>query len=310
MKEKKIYILYLLISIVMFSTSEVVSKPITGTINASILTFYRFFIGGIVLLPFGMVDFKRHHVCVTGTLLLQFLSLGILLVVVSMTLCQIGLQMCEASVVAVLYSLNPIFLSFFSVYILKEKLTRRKKIGLLIGVIGVIVSCLHLFIGEFKVGMTYILGIVLVVLAMFALSLYTIFTKKISRETGSCGCVSLNSILGSFILLLFIFFTGAKKTNPLYFDVKSIWPQFLYICIFVTGVAYYLFYNGIAHLNTSVSSMIFFLKPPLASLFASIFLHEKITVNIIIGIILIFCGVGISRNNNIWNKTYESLKIL
>ena len=113
------YFLYLLCGVLMFATFEVVSKSTGGYISASQLTFYRFLIGGVILLPFALRDLKVHHIRFSPKLILTFLVTGFLLVFISMNLCQVGLSHTSASLVAVLFSSNPLFVSLFSSMILK-----------------------------------------------------------------------------------------------------------------------------------------------------------------------------------------------
>lgn len=63
------------------------------------------------------------------------------------------------------------------------------------------------------------------------------------------------------------------------------------VAIFVTGIAYYFYFDALSNLDTSISSMSFFIKPPLASFMCYLLLHEEITINSIIGIVVIFIGV-------------------
>jgi drug/metabolite transporter (DMT)-like permease len=295
MLKKLRYPLELLLAVLMFSTFEVASKSMHGHITAPQLTFYRFLIGGLVLLPFGLKDLRRHHKKFSLKLFGLFLVMGFLLVTVSMNVCQIGLQFSSASIVAVLFSSNPLFISLFSAVILHEKLTLPKVVGLVVGIVGVCVTVGNIIRDPSSVNREFIFGIVLVLLAMLVFSVYTVFNKKLSVQMGSCGCIALSSILGAVTLLPVVISSKARTgINPFFFDGSSVWLQFLYISIFTTGIAYFFYYDGLSHLDTSTSSMSFFIKPPLASVLAAIFLNEPITVNLVAGIVLILAGVTLS----------------
>ncbi len=285
----KIYIFYLMIAILAFSSFEVSSKLIGSQINPTQLTFFRFLIGGLILLPFTIRNIRKNKIAFTKKDFFILLLLGFMLVFVSMNMAQYGIVYTAASVSAVIFSSNAIFVSLFSAILLKEALTWKKVLGLLIGAAGLVITFGNIFSGQ-EISPTYILGIVLVVTSMLVFSLYTVLSKKTAKKIGSLTVTSLSSILGSLTLLPLMAATGV---NPFDFDLLSILPQFLYICIFVTGIAYYCYFEAIAHLDTSLGSMTFFIKPPLASILAAAFLGEVITSNIIIGIVLILIGMFI-----------------
>jgi Permeases of the drug/metabolite transporter (DMT) superfamily len=301
MLKKYKYPIRLLLGVLMFSTFEVTSKAMHGHITATQLTFYRFLIGGVILLPFGIRDLKKHQIKFTPKLLLTFIVMGFLLVTISMNVCQIGLQMSSANIVAVLFSSNPLFISLFSALILREKLSPNKIAGLLIGIAGVVVTCGNIIKDPSSVDAGFMMGVLLVLIAMLVFSFYTVFNKKLSLKMGSCGCLSLSTTLGALTLLPVMINQGVRAGfNPFVFEFTKIWPQFLYISIFVTGLAYYFYYDSMANMDTSISSMSFFVKPPLASILAAFFLNEKITANIILGIILIFLGVIVSTRRGVF----------
>lgn len=289
------YIIYLALAIFMFSTFEVVCKSAKSAISPSQLTFYRFFIGGIILLPFAIRDMRKKKLRLNAKMLLTFTGMGTLLVALSMTLSQIGIAYSTASLTAVLFSSNPLFISLFSCLLLKEQLTSGKLIGLFIGIAGLCVVTADIFITPYQVTPQFILGAVLILIAMLIFSFYSVLNKKLTPHYSTFICVSFASILGSIVLFVFSCIRDIPAgINPLAFDFAAIVPQFLYICIFTTGLAYYFYYDALANLDTGLSSMSFFVKPPLASLLAAVFLKEKITPNLIAGIILILLAVFIS----------------
>lgn len=301
-KTKK-YVIYLIIAILMFSTFEVVSKTTKDFITPTQMTFYRFIIGGIVLLPFAIRDMKRNHIKFNAKFFITFIFMGALLVVFSMNLCQMGINYSSASLTAILFSSNPLFISLFSSFILKEQLTSGKIAGLILGIIGLFVTCIHIILAPYTISPLFILGVILIIMAMLIFSFYTVINKTLKPKYGTFVCTSFSSIFGGLILMLIAVIQGTQAhTNPFIFNITDILPQFLFICIFNTGLAYFFYFDALSNLDTSISSMSFFIKPPLASILAAWVLHESITWNIILGIILILCSVFVSINFNAIKK--------
>lgn len=286
------YVISLIISILIFSTFEVVCKKAGGNISPSQLTFYRFLIGGIILLPFAIIEIKKMKLKLRLKDFSIFLLFGFLLVFCSMNLSQLGIQYSNASISAVLFSSNPLFISLFSVPLLKEKMTAPKLIGLIIGIIGLVTTCLHLFV-DASVPDTFMLGVLFILISMLLFSFYTVINKKLSKNYSSIITLSFSSIFGAITMLPLIFIQS-DSPYPLAFNFTAIIPEFLYLSIFGTGLAYYFYFNALAHLNTSAGSMTFFVKPGIASILSAVVLSEKITPDIIIGIILILAGLYVS----------------
>ncbi|NLO03966.1 MAG: EamA family transporter, partial [Bacteroidales bacterium] len=89
---------------------------------------------------------------------------------------------------------------------------------------------------------------------------------------------------------------------PLFsFDV-SVLPQMLYITLMLTIAAYFLFLFGLKFLPAGTGSLIFFAKPPLAILWAYLFLHETITIPFLIGSFIIMAGIAIYNYDLIRNS--------
>ena len=145
------YIL-LAVTILMFSTLEVVTGTLKNLINPLQLTFLRFFIGGVVMLP--LVIKKREKVQAKD--LLFFLALGILNIFISMGSLQYAITMGKASTAAILISSNPIFVMLFSSIILKEKVTYNRVVCMLLFHIpeGTIIRILY--VGVFVSGIAYV----------------------------------------------------------------------------------------------------------------------------------------------------------
>ena len=290
--KKANYIICLISSILIFSTFEVVCKKVGGYISPTQLTCYRFFIGGLILLPFSIRELKIRDMHLKSKDYLLFLFFGFLLVSCSMTLSQLGIQYSNASISAVLFSSNPLFISLFSVPFLNEKMTVPKFVGLIIGILGLITTCLHLFT-DTSISDHFILGVVLIIISMLIFSFYTVINKKLSKNYSSIITLSFSSIFGALTMIPLLFIQS-NGTNPLIFSFSEIVPEFLYLSILGTGLAYFFYFDALAHLNTSAGSMCFFVKPAIASILSFIVLSEKITPNIIVGIILILIGLYVS----------------
>lgn len=290
--------LTLLIGIFLMSTTEVALKLINSPqINSFQLTFYRFIIGGLFLFAlanktdFKKILLKRHFMLLSG--------LSIIFIILSMSFYQIAIQQYLASIVAIIFSLNPIFSSLFDYVLFHKIISRKLGISLAVAVLGmmIIIWSNHYFIFS---------GLIFATLSSILFGLYSTLSKEYiyKNHSDSITVTSQVFLLGSLYLLILheIIIISYHSQN---FAVKflgqslllKITPHsllaILYAGIIVTAGGFTV-YSIATHKSPSVSHIIFFLKPAIAPIFVTILLNEKITENALIGMIIIVIGTGIS----------------
>ena len=274
------YIL-LSVTILMFSTFEVVTGTIKNLINPLQLTFLRFFMGGVVMLP--LVIKKREKVQAKD--LLFFLALGILNMFISMGSLQYAITMGKASTAAILISSNPIFVMLFSSIILKEKVTYNRVVCMLLGIAGI-----TLIIYKGNVGGDTAASLILAIFASFNFGLYTVLGKLKSEGISSITMICYSSIFGSLLYVPVLLFNNI----PLFHIPEGTVIKILYVGVFVSGIAYVTYMEALKILTASKGAMIFFLKPVIASILAVIFLSESMSFKTVAGMILVLAGLFIN----------------
>lgn len=139
-KEKNIdkSFIFVLITAFCFGTMEIALKLGGGSFSALQITFLRFLIGGLFLLPFAVRDVKKKGIKITKGDIIYITILGTVGICISMTCFQLGVMNCNANTAAVIISSNPVFTMIFAHYIVKEPFTVRKAIVLVISIIGLI----------------------------------------------------------------------------------------------------------------------------------------------------------------------------
>ncbi|TYQ13337.1 UNVERIFIED_CONTAM: drug/metabolite transporter (DMT)-like permease [Acetivibrio alkalicellulosi] len=281
MKDKYGY-MFLINTVILFSTYEVISKIIVGKVDPFQINFLRFFLGGVLLFIFALIKgnykIQRKYIPVIGLL-------GFLNVVLSMNLLQLSLSTVEAkaSLIAVIFSSNPIFVMIFSVIKDKEKFYGYKIIGLICGVFGIVIMSIN----ELSIELTSIVSPLLALLSAILYGLYTVIGRKISLEIGSLKMNCYSFLIGSLMLLPFLLLFKV----PVFSIESSAIIHTLYLAFFVTGLGYLTYFIGLSIVGSSRGSMVFFLKPVLASIFALIFLKEQTSIIFISGAVLVLLGV-------------------
>ena len=124
-KLKKGY-LYIAIATILFSSMEIVLKIVSYNAKKQKI-FFRFFCGSLILLPFAIKSLKEKEASIEMKDIKQFIFLGFMCVVVSMIFYQLAVVYTKASVVAVIFSCNPVFVMAFAFLFLKEEQNIEKR---------------------------------------------------------------------------------------------------------------------------------------------------------------------------------------
>ncbi len=245
-------ILFALITAVLFVTLEPVSKLIASEVNPYAITFWRFVIGSLILLPPATVKIKKEKIHISLKDFGIMTALGILFICISMTTLQIGVQKADSpSLIAIIFSSNSIFTILFAVIILKEKLTRNKVIALILGVVGVL-AC-----ADFSSG-TSLESVLYGVFAALSFSLYTVLTQKFTKKFGGIVQTGIVFLVGSLVLLVALLIVGVDVMPS--FSAENI-SILCYLGFLVTGIGYACYFKAIEKGGAIMASLAFFIKP-------------------------------------------------
>jgi len=295
---KKGYV-YILFSTILFSSMEIMLKVVSGQFHPVQITFLRFLIGAIILMPLAVKGLHERQVRFHIGDFFYFAGTGCICVVFGMILYQMAIGYSQASVVAVLFSCNPVFVVIFAYFLLHEKIYWYTVVSLMLSILGIlaIMNPAHMT-GN-------LLGIVLTVLSAVMFALYGVIGRKRSEYYGGFALTSFSFLFGSMELFLLILLSKIKVISTLlikngfrtFADVpvfsgitfQNI-PYLIYIAVCITGLGYTFYFMAMEETSAATASLVFFIKPVLAPLLALILIHETIHLNMTIGILLIVSG--------------------
>lgn len=311
---------FIILSAFLFSTMEIVLKMVSNQFNPIQISFLRFFIGSIMLLPLAFKNLKSKKLSLNRNDYAFFMLTGFICVVVSMTFYQLAIFYCKASLVAVLFSCNPIFVVTFAFFLIGEKLYKHTIITMGLSIIGMV-----FILNPFNMTIS-LQGIIFIAISTITFALYSVICNKKSGKFGGVVLTCFSFLMGSLEMLVLMLVTklsfisrflsdnGLKEFSniPIFHGITLInIPMLAYISIFVTGLGYTFYILAMEETSASTASIVFFIKPALAPILALIILKEAIAVNTMIGIAFIIIGsiINFRENNklakNIINETVE-----
>ncbi len=245
--------IYALITAILFVTLEPVSKLIAADVSPYAITFWRFLIGSLILVPPAVRKIKKNNIKITLKDIGLMTALGILFICVSMVLLQLGVKKADSpSLIAIIFSANSVFTILFAVMLIKEeRFTKNKVMALLLGIVGV------LAITDLKAS-TNLTSVLLGVLAALSFSIYTVLSQKYMKKLGGIIQSAGVFLTGSIILLLALLVLGVDVSPTS--DPGNL-AILVYLGLLVTGVGYASYFLAIEKGGAIMASLAFFIKP-------------------------------------------------
>jgi drug/metabolite transporter (DMT)-like permease len=219
----------------------------------------------------------------------RFFWCSILGVTINQLLFIKGLSMTHTIHASLLMLTTPIIITIIAAWILKERLTWNKIIGLILGVGGASVLILSKKVESN--GMNVLLGDFLIIVNAICYSYYFILVKPLMKRYDPLTVLRVCFTLGTVIALPFCWSEFSQIPWAKY-DGQA-FTLLTTVVVGGTFLAYLFNIYGIKHLGTSVSGAYIYFQPVFATLISMFFMGEKLDWFKAIAAICIFAGVFI-----------------
>jgi drug/metabolite transporter (DMT)-like permease len=264
----------------------VVSKVVLEIIPPFALVTLRLILGILTLV---VILLFRGFPRISKIEFLQILGVGFVGYGVSLSLQFLGTKLSTAANGSLVTSATPAFVLLFAWMLLKERITTRRLIALIVatlGVIAVIDPRTAQLDPELFLGNLFLIG------AAVTWALYSVLVRKVTQNIDVL-LFSLIAFIGGLPVTLP---AGAWEWSTL--GVGEITPGVvggvLFLGVISTALAMVLWNTAFAYLDASLASLTFFAQPVVGSLLGWLFLGEKITPLFLLGGLLIGVGLIVS----------------
>ncbi|HUS00722.1 MAG TPA: DMT family transporter [Chitinophagaceae bacterium] len=188
---------------------------------------------------------------------------------------------------SLLLLITPILITFFAAWVLKEKVTTLKLVGLFLGISG---SFVLIMSGETSPnGPDILLGDLLVIMSTVLYTIYFVLVKPLMQKYSTMDVMRWVFTFG-FIMILPLGWNEFTQIPWNEFKLNEYLVLFM-IVIPGTFLAYIFNADGIKKLSASTAGTYIYSQPVFAVIIATIFLKESLELYKIIAGIIIFSGV-------------------
>jgi drug/metabolite transporter (DMT)-like permease len=282
---------YLLLSItaVCWAGNAIVGRLAAGHIPPVTLSFLRWSIAFLIVLPFARKHLVRDWDAIRGRLgtmiILSVTGIGAF-----NTLQYWALEYTQALNTLLLQSSGPLFVAMWSLLLLGVRLTLAQAGGIVLSLTGVLVILLH---GDLTALMSIQLnrGDIIFTVALVIFGLYSALSSKRPKIHGlsfvaftfGCGAACLIPLL-----IWELFSRPVMQLNTT--NLLSV----LYVAVFPSTLAYMCYNRGVHLIGANRSASFFHMVPVFGAAMAIVFLGERPQLFHVIGFALVLTGVFVA----------------
>lgn len=201
-----------------------------------------------------------------------------------------GLKHTSAINTSLLVNLNPLFLSIVAVFVFKEELTKK----LLVGVSFMALGTLYLSTKGFTEGMTLNNGDFLIILSAMSFSLGTLIFKKYVHTPNISLLVAYRAMIGTIILGGIMLFSSQNEFGNI-IHLQPILHILLAYALIGVIATYVLHYYALENTTMTNNALFTLSSPIIGVVYASAFLGEKIEFVHVIAMIIMICGLLVTK---------------
>ncbi len=206
-----------------------------------------------------------------------------------------GEQYISASAASLIIATIPIFVVVLAVIFLKEKITLKIVLGIILSLVGVVIISI---IGkpDIPIEIKYVSGAFAVLIGAMVGAGYTVAGKKMLSRYSALSLTVYAFLFGSLGLIPFI-------SNSLFEEVVAMsvtgWSVVIFLGIFSTVISYVLWYVALEIKSASKISVYLYFIPVLSTIISYILFQDKITWLFIFGGALVILGLYVVNKQRI-----------
>ena len=267
----------------LWGTSFPIIKIGLQTIDPFTFVFWRFLVSAAALVTV-MLALRKMEFKVANKKLLVFLGItnaaGYLLQYVAM-------NYTTAAKAALFINLSAMWVALLSPKLLGETFSRKKILGVLVGLTGVVFVSTNLNFSSMGEGQ--LLADLTLIVSGLTWAVFMVYNKKLVMNSTSATFQSMTWVLVLTFLSIAPF---AVLSGPGFFELSGwAWLAIFWTAIVCWVLPYYLWLEGLKHLSASVSTVLLLSEIVVAVILSIVVLKEPITIFSTIGAFFIIIAI-------------------
>ncbi len=291
MNKTTVAIILLIIGQIFWGGSYLLSDYALKVFPAASLVAIRISIAALILGTIGMMTKKLQRVDAKD---IPYFFLAAFAEPFIYFLCEAeALNRVSPTITSVMLSLIPLLTPIFALVFLKEKVRFLNILGIIISVAGV----LMIIVEKGQVSAD-IIGMALLMVAVFSAITYTLVLKKIPDKYNTITVVFYMFVTS----LVFFIPTAMIKEGSRFLQIDWTLPQTINAFYAIVGlavtascIAFLCFSHGVRVLGPSKANVFNNIQPGVTAILSMIILHEAMPVVKVVGIVVVILGMFVSQ---------------
>ncbi len=268
--------------------NAVVGRSARGVIPPISLSFWRWAIASLILLPFAWKTLREDWPAVKKHALILFI-LSLTGIAAFNTLQYTALKTTTAINSSLIQTIMPAVIILLSALFFRERINRPQGVGVVIctaGALLVVTQADWSLVRELR----FVRGDVIMLIGVVDYALYSVLLKK-RPPVRSLPFLLVTFVMGALMLLpLYIWEISQEGVFPLNNQTLL---SLTYVGIFPSILAYFCWTYGVAKVGSNRTGLFINLLPVFTGLLSAVFLEESFRWFHLAGMALIFGGIGL-----------------
>lgn len=198
-----------------------------------------------------------------------------------------GLNLSTPINASIIITVIPVLILIFAHFILKEKITTLKLLGIVLGASGALLVIMSAGLGNFNPDT--LLGNSLIFINAISWALYLVLIKPLMEKYDSFTVMKWVFLFGLIIVTPFTFQSFVSSSMR---DIPvKIWLSVGFVVFGATIIAYYLNNYSLKKISPSVNGIYIYLQPLIAAFVAIMLGKDTLSITEVISAVLIMTGV-------------------
>ncbi|MCA9838929.1 MAG: DMT family transporter [Trueperaceae bacterium] len=241
--------------------------------------------GRVSLAAFSLMLFAllRRKALKLGLYWRELLMMGLLNAAIPFSLIARAQLHLSASFASILNATTPLFAALIASVWLKERLSLKRFLGLMLGVLGVSVLVGW---GPISITKAYLLAIAYMLLATFFYGLAGVYARLKLTNVPTLSSATGQQLAASLWLLFPLMFDLPRRIPPL-----NVALAVLALALLCTALAYLLYFSLIREVGPTKTLTVTYLIPFFGTTWGLVFLHESFSLGMLLGLCIILTSV-------------------
>lgn len=266
-----------------------VTRFVVGATDPITLGAFRFGIGAALLLPFAL---RQRHRWPDGPALVPVAALGLLYFALFPILFNASLIYTTAARGSLALSTLPVLTMLVGAFLRAEPLTLRKSTGVALATIGVAIALLT-NLGTAPAGAWR--GDLLMVAAAFCMAFYSVWSRPLALAYGTIVYTTLAMATGGLALAGIAWAHGGFAVTAA-FDTTQ-WSLVAFLGVFGGALTFLLWSYALERTTPTRVAISVTVNPIASAIFGAYALNEPITINLVVGLVIVAVGIAVATSN-------------